>query len=1851
MLSFFSRIYLAEAAAQQPVDVDALQQKIAAKQYDKMSAGELNMAMKMELRDGVFGDATKFAYQKLVEWMNNATLYFYYAQAQHGLTDKAGGPIQDPEIKLPNNPAFAQRPESFTALLATEQLTVDLLKTMQNAGQVTTDLILDSGTPGDGKLNKQPDQLTSDFQKMERTWNWICETQQRINGEDLLIQANQRYRVMNEILGINKPGYAPPEDPSKLMAYCDRADDVTNLMFRVRNYAEAIKTLQNTKGQFESNALDADHFPGTVKFDATGRITSMSIDLPDSLAVTPDNERKLNRLRQWLNDNSKQVDEALKDYAQGDFIGYGDYLVKGQTSRDASGNVVRVKDDENHTILLRQPNGELANMTLSGELMTKQRQKVDENQKDGSTHSDNFDYVHKSFSVSPVPNSTDGSIQVTFDRGYREDTFYNYNRWMGTNVGDVSETRVYKPTDYVAVQNTGGKVELVRADRLQEWLTVQSFFEDGGKLANAAADVGMVISGTVGARAAITAGRYGLAAINVGRATLGALGVADPMLRQWGETGAAIEKGRHIAIMLDVTQGLLRGGIGKVGELTVGKTLLETKGALEVSQVIKASTALRRFDLASRAIFFGCDAVWGPSMYSALSDKIHAKTSPSNASQYDKANNERGGGLGETGKQPTTQAAEQPVDWLKASQSILQVYNKVLDEKDAADQTAFAAQLKSAQEKLGAGQNAIDAYRNDELIKVFKPSQDQMKEYEQQHEDTLFADIAPREKQASSEEKVAAAISMLYTGMKDGKLPADGVLATRTVTVPGYEYQKSDGNDSTYTVTVPDKTVVQQVKVEDMVAVLQEAALNSPSQATRLMSADALFRCGQMSPGSYGGVCLDLLNDPATANNRDLKTQAIGQLFNLIEVSALQENDKSLAPEDAAKRVSASYGLSSQEMMDRLQKTACNEADPDLRALAAAAIFAHKHDNADDLMKTFSNDFTKMKDHPGAFHDKFIADLNKELAMPLSVADNDGFDKARAARLDAITGLDILQGSKKETIDQKMLSNALLQCLDMGRNWFAKDQSEIKDIALTKQIYDRLLERRDCLTPAQQAQLRDRSVEILKIAYPDGNDTKTDEFKQRVAMLQTDVINNLDKTFSGSTADDTKLRQSMKQAADALTSWIKDDDPQGIKSGWGQFASYRIAALRGLVELGVSDKDTLDEIQCRLNYDASKTDQTAFYEQNPAVRAAAVEALYTLGEHRFRYKEDDIKGMDKDARATLGVDGKFYVEELLKRERDPESVRELYRVYDRLHVPDFSALDRQRLYEKEVENLRNASQITVTKEQVVSFINEHQKDLGLLTADSLGNRRTQVEQQQYEKEAPSNWRYLVGWLPGVEWHADVDARAHADAKQVSEQSSRAERDAQMQKLVTDQLSDGAIKTLLYMIVNPDQICFEPGEQMKMRVVAAQMLESLCRLEQKNGNQAGNKELLGQAVTYCLLNSSDMVPGAKSALLDALDDLTVADEAQIAKADKQNQGHWLITPEKQAQIICAVLHNEAGHKYDKPGEMPRREFNRDLQLRMLNKLCDLRCKDAIPMLLALSSDAAVDAGNTGSYLPEVRIRAGQVLGIIRDGVVAQYTDAMPERNQSLTRRAGLIDASLKLPGKYNYEDVCTTIFHECKGAPIKYESDLRRDALKHALDHSSQRVQLAAAWMLSESTAKGDVKTATQVLARLSFAGENPEIRKEAKDVLQKLGQNGGADAPVAAVMSYEEAFDKSKLNVAGYQVKSAEAETMAKPSNAILSMPEETQLDNFPYLAEEDEGRRAALAIWMGRQGADFQRLLEPSPDFVKQWVDQHQPRTTFDGPADLEGMLRKYRKQKLEEYITQLGVPDWLIAAESGAE
>jgi hypothetical protein len=31
--------------------------------------------------------------------------------------------------------------------------------------------------------------------------------------------------------------------------------------------------------------------------------------------------------------------------------------------------------------------------------------------------------------------------------------------------------------------------------------------------------------------------------------------------------------------------------------------------------------------------------------------------------------------------------------------------------------------------------------------------------------------------------------------------------------------------------------------------------------------------------------------------------------------------------------------------------------------------------------------------------------------------------------------------------------------------------------------------------------------------------------------------------------------------------------------------------------------------------------------------------------------------------------------------------------------------------------------------------------------------------------------------------------------------------------------------------------------------------------------------------------------------------------------------------------------------------------------------------------------------------------------------------------------------------------------------------------------------------------------------------------------------------------------------------------------------------------------------------------------------------------------MLRKYRKQKLEEYITQLGVPDWLIAAESGAE
>lgn len=1715
------------------VDTAQLRRKVADKQFDKLTVAELRAAVKLEAEEPGFGQSTGFKCTEEASRVCNLWLNFTVVDA-HALLAKArlsrgpGDPIALSTVgtdPLKPNEGFAHRPETFDALFSNGELNLAKLKDMQKSGQIDCSLILEpKGIP-----------TVSDINKMSNSLDWLNNNKARLKEGQDLIYANGCHHVLTDILGItDKPGWKPPKDASKLEAYSGKMTANLNLMFRVRNYAESIQSLNNIGGDFKSQALEKLKALGDIGWDADNRkITKLNLKLPDSLDATVDNEKVLQKLRDWLAECSGPVDAAMAEYERANPIRYGDVPQKGTVGQDSSGRVVYTKDAEGNLQTL-VANGKVYNKNIYGDLVDAESKPISKEDIDKAvataTTTKDFDYLTQTFSLKNSPKTVD----VTTTKDYRKDHFLNQQNLIGIPRGEIVEQRSIVPWQHALVQTQNGRMEFVRGDRLGEFQAIQAFFHYGAKVAAVALDVGMIVSGGIGVKAAVTAGRAASVAANGMRVVLGVGGFLDPAFRQWGETGQTIRDVRHKLILLDVTQGLARQGVGK---LMGGGMLLQGKGAAEVAKVIESTAWMHRTEQVTRGVFMAADGVWLPLMYDAASDKVARMRGRDPSAAMDKALVRRGSGAGDTADTGFGSGGNSKFDAATAAKNVFDAYApRIGDGNNQSVKTEF----DRTQKAIASGdQKQIEKVRDD-MLGLFNPSASELQRWKRSHGDkpALHAEpgTLPLEKSADRLTKVADAISLLFLAQKDGKLPDGTVLATRSITVPGYTYYVPGGGEGAppVEINIPDEPIEQKVTINQVLSILQNAALDTSDPKTQLVAADALWRSGAMATGKYAGVCLNIIEQQSSETNKDLKMQALKQLSDLVLVKRIEETDPNVTADSRLKAMQESYGLSEGELLEKLGKLAKSDRDPDVQAMCAALVKAHEiriEENAKAVnpgadkpaakadVKADDKSMPKPDSQPPASEtkpapadgvqvseakpgdaaagagkpqkenafEKYFAQWQK------TVADKNPKGSFHDAFVAELTGIAssampvLIPGNADSTakfdLQRKEKQRATLALMDLEGSSDGNKYSKLINDSLFAQLATTNEPRPDInLTMEAFNLLLERRATLTteqKIGLAD--------FANKVLEIPYQQIDKSapDLNKAKSNADAAKAQLLVIGQVDKIFEgkdlgqqriFLEDNlkinflSAKNIANGWGQHGMMRVAAIQGLSTLGKGESDSnVQAIADRL-----KTAGGAFAEADPYVRAAALQAIFKMDPQLFGLTAEQLA-----ARQLPNI----RPDHLLRIERDPAAVETLYAAHDKIRsYQDPDALPTVADYSAQVEEMLRGKATSISSEEVLQWIGDRKEKFGLLDQGKLK-----------EKARENAKAYLwSGFWGGLDYYTSFQSTTdNAEKVRADEIETygvrRRERDPQFKNLtnfkdLTPEEQDVAMKVLLYVIKNADQKLFAADETPAMRTMAAAALSDLAAWTAENNDRVQNKDLLVACVITAMQKAPDDLPAAaKLHLIDAVNSIVKRDLGTDLSTGKKVD-YFGISPQKAGAVLTEFLQRE-NNVYDKTAKSNGDKVSKEHQtLQQDSKRVQLECIDSIYGLRYLGSfaalrargpDSVLDPANPGSYIPVVKERARLAVESLYYGTNWLKTDAPSRLTGTPEGDASKIIGQLVGEQPQHYQFLISDIFASVKGLSLTDPADPRVNALQQALRHPDQRVRLAGGIAIAESGLPGN----------------------------------------------------------------------------------------------------------------------------------------------------------------------------------
>ncbi len=1060
---------------------------------------------------------------------------------------------------------------------------------------------------GKGYLDIDPSRL-EDVKKLSRVTDWVSSAEKALHAN--YVERLERYLSRKVEEGIKEgkfpQGWRRPEGMDK-ETWCSAVEQSMHAYTRVTRIVEAIDHLNKSGTGFKSDGLDKLPPGVTITRDGNGRITNIDFGasmIQDIRLQSDGNRQKLDPLMSWCDKHETKVQQALGEaFKDRNHVpGFGEYEVHGGWVNPKTKEFVIDND--------KQPGSDWQKFNLfSYDLEIKEER-------------DAFGRLSK--------------VYVSSDVAFQEVPPFGY---LNTFAQDVHRTKSekpveYKPDDYVAVQTGPGQVEMIKAKDLADWKTRQQIKHYGEKGITLTMDASMVVSGLGELRAAAKVAQIGSKeAVQIGGRVLKTevavelpKGITAGLARKGlfeiglGLTGVFHNAGAHEVPWMKAVSDLrtlyfLGHASWSVAELTrlpkagraVGEVLSPrlvktadgfitsirgTEEFIKASQLAKAG-ALEKlpfwkgldvithggFNVSEKA-FVGMFIWQSVGMSQRFADPYRPKALEAARKNLSDANLNDPGVLEhvmEAGNKPSEQA-----------ENYMRRFTETLPDlrgqaKEEAEE--IIAKVKELS-KPGVSEEDKQKYIQ-ELMKYFRydgktisSMQDNKFRGGQLSEEQLTERARGDKDKFNPNLKKVAAVAILTLGRKsDGSWPEN--ISSRKETVPEFT-ELTQVEDQVIASKNGPIEVEQKLTAEELVKLLREDLQEQTDPRVRTEKAAALHENGLVSGEQLGDLLLSRIEGKQAVSKAD-RNRAIADLAGLITrlqvEEKLREGQFNRSETFAAKGLTA--GLTSADLIRRLEQVAVEADDKDVRATALLCLSLIKKEHLDNTDRDRIRDFF-LKDPPGITDGELKKLLENDATS--KPTDKAGWERKLIAA-ETLVRISMVPDAGK--IDTKS-AGYLQECLT------AKDQPEIAVRAL------------EALMAGDR--LGGSPLLALEKVDPDGN------WRRKLVI---GAINNLDMPAAtalepGKQLEAARARLKFIELASTL---LQGSEDRLIK---GQFAAkllaradsktepveeVRAAAVKAIGNLG---------IRAKMQVEILKNAVDAKTEYSPAVRLAAVDAIERL---------------------------------------------------------------------------------------------------------------------------------------------------------------------------------------------------------------------------------------------------------------------------------------------------------------------------------------------------------------------------------------------------------------------------------------------------------------------------------------------------------------------------------------------------------------------------------------------------------------------------------------------------------------
>lgn len=1801
----------------------------------KKELEELTRKIKAERDAEKFGPATQEAYQRFLDWyQKEAVPATVVAFDSMGLQMPPGCPCDLPL----NENGRPIRPQLYKNLVALDDVK---FHSGLDATKVPDDGQLDAMEKGldwletanrkyeEAMLKRQEEVLSEMIREERLPEKWL-----RKSGEDLgawvassaeMVDLASRTRNYIEAMHSMYKASAYGDFPFKLPAG-------TSITIEVDGKQHTIKAGEEKQNDW-------------ILRNKKGNVSTVSLDLPEDLRQEhPANQAKIERMRQWLDsEQCNQIEKSLAEYLKvqqrpESVIMYGDQPIHDGHGRDLQGrfdsnggllgivdaNAYKAKNGESVRELNLLGYDFDVTKTDDGQIIVDQTiqgwdmpwyayqdirafgDKVGKPMSFAKPVPENFDKDYEAFQI-----SVKGEKRTLYR--HKDDASDVVEFVADANSPDrkLKQVKLYQPNDFVPVRD-GGDMRIMKAKDLGRFLSNEKAFYYGSKGLMIALDAAMLVTGTIelaavtkGAQLAASTGMR-LAAREVAiqgtkatsRIVVGGAGIFSNSGAMNTEWGRGINTARGVYFLGDISQGLLRGGVGLARGLRAADSSLQTARALTSAQKVHSiingtktvdgakalegmgwvSSAHKSANVTFRATEFGFAPIVGRDLLKQVKQiDEHGARNPiedaliqvgdgrglqkpsknafdmSNARSLEAAREVMDGYMENLSDGRSPEVSRAVKDVLSEAKRLLGPDATAAERKSFKDKVVFNVSFNPEEIKeleqtrrpiLDSGSSARDYYKHIQLTPV---------ELQKLLDKDQRGEVSPPELQRKAEEilarknpdlMVASLIALTYLSRGDNG-SVEKNIASFKQTVPKYETtvkeESVDAEGGTYVrdkkITVEERSFDLSLAALDGLRILR-ADLESGQVGNRgIASGDLLVRTGYITHRQYAGVLQDVLQSPGSTPQDKMRAMvdATGSRFATI-VDGVRHEDGGKDPRGK------NFGLTSSDLINTLEKVAQDPAQKsrDVRAMATAILYGlserHVERRAEILQAVNGRWLAQGVKHDGQFANEVIDLLKRDMNSPVS-DEPESADLARETKLNAALALLHLAPASDQDLQRK-INDAIAQSMSTTNGVLAQRTLD----ALTPQRMQQLEKDSPLLAQA----VRESAISMIKL--PGSLDEQD---------MMVDVLSEMDKIFLAekhqTTLDPVKAEQLRK-----LDSRLKDLLNPHSKDGSGHSAyakfypELRTKAIEMLSEIG--SQDARDVIRYHLTPRGSmKFGNSTIGGEEPdaRVRMAAVKALQKLNDVEF------------PSVATT----------LVETEPDADIARELREVRFLARQVEPGTPRWDEIKEKWTEKTTFATKIRTelgADFNYEEFIGESSPFKSLKLSTFTRNANADAE------DAASDL-----------WPFNDDSERNDSIA-----SSLKQRREQWNALVNQsQQTDKEglrAKAALYKIIETNaNLQGAPGDSItigsKQRINENYVIMAADALRQLAKPGRGHNDFTRWAIKRLLeTNQAGGNPSVMNSLVDGWKDLYT---------------NGSITREDYAVTLGTALSLQLDNAI--PEGKFVEENHKNLQRKLLAELAMVKHRELLPVFDAVANGVVTNAGRGGaSRFEDVRAEAGRLLSDFQDSVDLLWKQTNVDHGATSEERAERIRAALEgkdRDGKQlshgDTEKTITEMFNAYRGFKFPSDNDQGLRYLSMALRTDNERIRLAAARIITESNAGANSaarEQAHQALIDLNRESSKPRIREDAgRDLLRSrwLDLGNATPASVSDLMGrvgWMSGIDsgKERRNVSAAD-SAAKIENLLATDNgrfnyeasarALLSVAKES-----PLPAEEDP-RRAGL--------------------------------------------------------------------------